>query len=120
MFCPNCKRDTDLSEGSSQLGRAELLDKIVKVRSVTTDLCAECYRPLREAVLVAERDLGEVKLLQGHLSHAWTVEALSVQRLAVQEGYIKLKIRFGITCGCGQLSDFEDELTTLGPFKLLP
>jgi len=107
MFCPDCKKEVELSEGSPQVTRVRVDGTTARATVEIGDLCSECFRLLQGAKMDVERDLKDIPTLKGHLGHKWNVELLKTERIHDPVGYASTKLYYGLTCDCGQLPMYE-------------
>lgn len=117
MWCPDCKKDVELSKGDPQVSRVRMDGTIVKAAIEIGDICGECGRQLRGIKMDVERDLKDVKALKMHLEHKWKVEPLKYERIMEPDDYGSAKIHYGLTCDCERMPMYEG--TLLGSLKLL-
>lgn len=120
MFCPDCKKEVELSQGDPQLGRVRLDVHTLRADASITDLCGECYRPLAEVKLLLERGLQDVPALQAHLSHPWRAETVTSKRGQELPGQGIAKATFGVNCECGKMPLYEVTIIGTAPMVVLP
>lgn len=120
MFCPDCKKDVELSQGSPQVSRVRIDGTSARATVEIGDLCSECFRLLQGAKTDVERDLKDIPALVGHSSHKWNVELLKTERIHEPTGYASAKLFYGLTCDCGKIPMYEGALFTSSKLLLAP
>lgn len=118
MFCPDCKKEVELSRMDPQVSRVRLDGTMVRADVEINDLCAECYRVLQGAKAEASRSLQDVPALKGHEAHKWQIELLKSERILDPVNYASAKLTYMLTCDCGQLAAYQGSV--FSSTKLVP
>ena len=118
MFCPDEKKEVEVSEGSPQVTRLRMDGSILRATIEFSDLCSECYRQLQAVKMDVMRDLKDTPALYRHLEHKLLAQTYSAERLHETPGFASVKISYGIDCECGKLPTHDGEI--FGTAKLVP
>jgi len=103
MNCPSCKKDVEVSPGGPQVSRMRLEGHEACATVEVTDLCSECFDPLRHTKFDIERDLSGIEMLKGHIAHELNLETVKTERIEETPGYVAVLVHFDATCACGGL-----------------